>query len=234
MPKLRCDGVIIRGNHSILTTNDPFPELEICHGTAVRLEESSGLSCCLEHWTEAWWYEEQRFGRWVPTLEIVDGLGRGLVKLCYAEPEDAEADRPLVEPLIRERGSDWDLIHVRRSNYMDCSRSHRSCGGANISERLKKIWWEAHQRGASMGVIVSSDQQTAWRSLVPKVINCRCCWATFGDGRDFVHVELPGMIRSETYPHEHRAVVKFMDERDKPTLTLIAPDGVSLSSMRHD
>lgn len=232
LPELRPAAVVYRGRHAILCQLGPFPPTTLVARCALRTGTRGGASLRLDHWAEAWWYEEHRNGRLTPCLEIADELGRGMLKFCYADHDSAAADHSRLETLVEESCDTWELIHLRSANRMDCSTAHRLPSRPLPADHLRAIFGEAATRGLELAVLVPTAGLAVWDSIRPQHPECACCWLSASHDHGSLHLELSGLRSSRVYAEADRTVATFFDEHREPALTLIEPSGARMHSLR--
>ena len=109
-PKLNSSATVFRGHHTILCQCRKFPTLSQYDEFAFQTGGTRGISLRTDHWSEAWWYHEEREGLMCPCLEVADSMGQGIFKLCYRYPENAQNDMPMIYDLVHSEGDAWDIF----------------------------------------------------------------------------------------------------------------------------
>ena len=230
-PKLNSSASVFRGHHTILCQCRKFPTLSQYDEFAFRTEGARGITLRTDHWSEAWWYHEEREGRMCPCLEVADSMGQGIFKLCYRYPESAQNDMPRIYDLVHSEGDAWDILHLRRANTMDCSSQHRAKAN-RFQNSLLAIFQEAFERSAQLGIVVSQKSLAVWDCLPPARPGSTCCWLTAGGNRSFLNLQVSEFRDVDLSMQKGRMVAVFQDQEQIPGLTLLEPYGIELKSLR--
>lgn len=230
-PKLNSSATVFRGHHTILCQCRRFPKLSQSAEFAFQTGGTRGISLHTDHWSEAWWYHEEREGLMCPCLEVADSMGQGIFKLCYRYPENAQNDMSMIYDLVDSEGDAWDILHLRRANTMDCSSQHRA-KPKRFQSSLLSIFQEAFERSAQLGIVVSKESLSVWDCLPPARPGSTCCWLTAGGNKSFLNLQVRGFHSVELSMQKGRMVAVFHDQNQIPALTLLEPDGIELKSLR--
>lgn len=223
--------VVYRGSHAMLCQFGSFPETTQIDRYAMRNEGFRGASFRLEHWSEFWFYEESRNDILLPCFEVADFFGRGLVKICFDDPNAGLAALDRLGDFILHESDGWDLLHVRAANTMDCFASRRLRAMPRIATHLRAIFTEAHCRQTELGLLIPGTGLAVWDCFVLRLHSSLCCWLTASHGPDSFHLELAGIHSARIVREAERGVAIFYDEYHEPALTLIEPAGVHLEAL---
>ncbi|MDP0489915.1 MAG: ChuX/HutX family heme-like substrate-binding protein [Verrucomicrobiota bacterium JB023] len=231
LPRLRTSATVYRGTHAIHCQAGAFPSVEIVSRHAVQSRGFRGVTLSLADWSEAWLYEEERFGKMLPCLEIADEQGRGLFKLCYRDAHHAKKDRKMLESFIVGEGDAWDILHLRRANVMHCRPLRASEGRkTNFLPLLKRIQREAIEKGAELGLILPHRSQSTWDSLRAEAEQPAGCWLAFSSGGNHMTIHPDGYHHARLVRSGDRHIASFFTKDNRPALSLVQPEGVELRS----
>ncbi|MEM9080011.1 MAG: ChuX/HutX family heme-like substrate-binding protein [Verrucomicrobiota bacterium] len=233
LPQFHSSATVYRGNHAIHCQSGRFPNMTCVDSSAFFSEGFRGTTLNLEHWAEAWWYHEERFGKLLPCLEVADEKGTGLFKLCYRDLESSSQDQTLLQQFIQEEADEWSLLHLQRSNMMNCVRGHHPCKThPPFVKTISAIQKEAIDKNTELGLILPHQKQSSWDCLRPLHQKPACCWFGFGENEDFIAIQPAAYQRAEVFDTGNRTTALFFDKNDDPALSIIQPEGHIFQSLQ--
>ncbi|MEM6911107.1 MAG: hypothetical protein AAF555_05935 [Verrucomicrobiota bacterium] len=231
LPKLSSSAYVVRGRGAIFCRCERFPTVEF-HGDQARsCSGDRGLTLNLAHWSEAWWYQEQRNGRLFPCIEFADSLGRGILKVCYPSAREAKRDLSTIEDLSLYEGNEWDILHLRRSNVMDCEFCRDGCKKNRYTDDVCEILSESASRSAELHFIVPNEGAVVWDTIRATQPGGTGCWVCLSGVGRYLHLQPASYQKAEVIDGGPRSVASFTDMEGSPALTLIESDGCRLKSM---
>jgi len=232
MPHLNTSVTIYRGHHSIHCYSGKHPNVKRVNDATFYNEGFRGTTCDVSHWSEAWFYIEERHGKNIPCIEIADDFGRGLFKLCYNSPSALKVDENIIEEIIKERGDAWDIVHLRRSNILDCHACCELKSKPPFIKQILAIQEEAKMHNIELGLITTHSSHSCWSNLHAMEYNPSNCWLGFSKKHDFVYLQPSGLYKAEVIENSSRAVVIFFNKTGEKVFSIIEPEGTKFHSIR--